>query len=174
VSRRLRWPCALVAIALGSLVPALRAQEAQIGLPLGAMPDTATVEDLDGRPVPLGRYVGTKPLVVEFWATWCPVCAELLPRMADAHRRFGEQVEFIAIAVAVNQTQRSIRRHLERHPLPFPVLWDEGGRAVRAFMAPTTSYVVALDRDGRVVYTGTGENQDIVAAVVRALPRPDE
>jgi len=172
VNERHRW-ATLVIVALVLGTPALMAQDAQIGLPLGAEPDTATVEDLDGRPVSLARYVGSKPLLVEFWATWCPLCEKLLPRMVEAHRRFGEQVEFVAIAVAVNQTQRSIRRHLERHPLPFPVLWDAGGRAVRAFMAPTTSYVVVLDREGRVVYTGTGDDQDIMVAVGRAVPNPD-
>ena len=168
---RHRWRTSLIAMWVVA-APVLTAQETQIGLPLGAKPDAPTIEDLDGRPVSLTRYVGGKPLVVEFWATWCPVCEELLPRMADAHRRYGERAEFLAIAVAVNQTQRGIRRHLERHPLPFPVLWDAGGRAVRAFMAPTTSYVVVLDREGRVVYTGTGEDQDIAAAVERAVLGP--
>ncbi len=49
------------------------------------------------------------------------------------------------------------------------VLWDTDGRAVRAFMAPSTSYVVVLDAAGRVAYTGLGEDQDIEAAIERAL-----
>ena len=54
-------------------------------------------------------------------------------------------------------------------PVDFPVLWDEGGRAVRAFLAPGTSYIVVLDEEGIVVYTGSGAGQDIEAAVRTAL-----
>jgi predicted transcriptional regulator len=89
--------------------------------------------------------------------------------MAAAYEKYGDAVRFLVIAVAVNQSKRSIRRHLERHPMPFDVLWDTQGRATRAFMAPTTSYVVVLDADGRVVYTGTGDQQDIEGAVRMAV-----
>jgi predicted transcriptional regulator len=70
--------------------------------------------------------------------------------------------------VAVNETRASVQRHIARHPLPFRFLWDATGAAVRAYQAPTTSYVVALDARGRVVYTGTGEDQDIEAVLRRA------
>lgn len=159
---------ALLSAVTGSALPA---QETQIGIALGSIPPAVEIEDLDGNPVDLGRYIGETPLLLEFWATWCPLCQALLPRMEAAHEKYGDQVRFFAVAVAVNQTKRSIRRHLEDHQLPFPVLWDTRGRAVRAFMAPTTSYVVVLDAEGRVVYTGTGDDQDIDEAVRRALPR---
>jgi hypothetical protein len=51
------------------------------------------------------------------------------------------------------------------------VLWDARGAAVRAFQTPSTSYVVALDASGRVVYTGLGEEQDLDAAARKALGR---
>ncbi|MGH7674347.1 MAG: TlpA family protein disulfide reductase, partial [Gemmatimonadales bacterium] len=114
---------------------------------------------------------GKKPVVIEFWATWCPLCARLFPTLEAAYRRHGADVDFVVIAVAVNQSPRSIRRHLAGHPLPFRVLWDTEGRATRAFAAPTTSYVVALDAKGRVVYTGVGDEQDIELAVSRARGR---
>jgi peroxiredoxin len=159
-----------VAVPLVALVAAAGAMRAQdIGLALGARPPAVTLEDLEGRPVDLSDVIGKKPALLEFWATWCPQCEALFPRMEAAHRRFAGRAEFVVIAVAVNQTQRSIRRHLERHPMPFRVLWDTQGRAVRAFQAPTTSYVVVVDGDGNVVYTGTGPDQDIEAAVEKAL-----
>lgn len=158
-----------VAVALIALVAVARAAQAQdIGLPLGSAPPGVTIEDLDGQPADLSAVIGKKPVLLEFWATWCPQCEALFPRMEAAYRRFGGGVEFVVVAVAVNQTQRSIKRHLERHPMPFRVLWDTQGRAVRAFQAFTTSYVVVLDRDGKVVYTGTGPDQDIEEAVEAA------
>ena len=53
--------------------------------------------------------------------------------------------------------------------MPGRVLWDTRGRATRAFQAPTTSYIVVLDAQGRVVYSGAGEEQDVVAAVEKAV-----
>lgn len=158
-----------VALLLALGLRSASAQDPQIGLPLGATPDPVTIEDLDGNAVDLGQWIGSKPVLLEFWATWCPLCEALLPRMAAAHGRYGDRVEFIAVAVAVNQSQRSIKRHLARHPLPFRVLWDDGGEATRAFMAPTTSYIVVLDAEGRVVYTGAGDGQDVEGAVGRAV-----
>jgi hypothetical protein len=49
-----------------------------------------------------------------------------------------------------------------------PVVWDAKGAAVRAFEAPGTSYVVALDRAGKVVYTGFGADQDVAGAFAAA------
>lgn len=157
---------------VGMLVPATGfAQDDVIGIPVGATPPPVTIEDLEGRPVALSQWIGRKPVLVEFWATWCPVCEELLPRMEAAHRKYGDSVAFVVIAVAVNQSKNGIRRHLSRHPLPFTFLWDGTGAAVRAFQAPATSYVVALDAAGTVVYTGIGADQDIARALEKAIAR---
>jgi len=145
------------------------AQDDVIGIPVGATPPAVTIEDLDGNPVQLSRWVGKKPVLVEFWATWCPICAELLPRMEAARRKYGDRAEFVVIAVAVNQSKNAIRRHLDRHPMPFTFLWDGSGAAVRAFQAPATSYVAVLDAKGKVVYTGIGADQDIEAALEKAV-----
>ena len=140
----------------------------EIGIALGEHPELVEIEDLDGNPVRLAQYEG-RPVLIEFWARWCENCEALLPQMRDVYSRYKDQIEFLAVSVAVAQTPRSIKRHLVEHPVDFPTLWDVGGRAVRAFLAPATSYVVALDEDGQVVYTGTGPEQDIEAAVLRAI-----
>lgn len=146
---------------------ALRAQD--VGIDIGTKPDAVSIEDLDGNAVDLARWVGTKPVVLEFWATWCPLCAALEPQLAAAKGRWGDRVDVVFVAVGVNQSPRSIRRHVERHPLPGPILWDGAGRAVRAFKAPTTSYIVILDATGTVRYTGVGKDQDIAEAVARVV-----
>lgn len=141
----------------------------QIGIPLGETPEAVQVEDLNGTAVDLAEYIGEGPVLVEFWATWCPLCEALEPRLREAYAAHGEEVEFLVIAVGVNQNPRRIKRHLADHPLPGRVLWDKEGRAVRAFMAPSTSYVVVLDAEGKVVYTGIGADQDIAAAVRKGI-----
>ena len=172
MSRTLKTTLTLAAVAAALTCPrALAAQDDVIGIALGATPPAAQVQDLDGRPVDLSTFVGRKPVLVEFWATWCAVCRSLLPRMEAAHRRYGRQVEFLVVGVGVNQTRSTMRRHLQDHPMPFRLYFDANGAAVRAFEAPATGYIVALDARGRVVYTGMGTEQDVEGAARRAAGR---
>lgn len=158
-----------MALVLASLALAAsaKAQEAAIGLSRGAVVQPLSLEDLDGQAVDLAQVIGRKPVVVEFWASWCGNCAALEPRLRAAQQRHGSRVEFLVVAVGVNQTRNSVRRHVAGHPLPGRVLWDGNGAAVRAFQAPATSYVVVLDAQGRVAYTGIGPDQDIETALAR-------
>ena len=151
------------------LAPALLPAQDVIGIPVGQTPPAVTLENLSGDTVSLSRWVGKKPVIVEFWATWCPICEELLPRMEAAQKQYGDRAEFVVVAVAVNQSKNSVRRHIEKHPMPFTFLWDANGAAVRAFQAPSTSYIAVLDASGKVVYTGVGEDQDIEAALLKAV-----
>ena len=150
----------------------LQAQEEQIGIARGATPAAVTIEDLEGQPVDLSQHIGKKPVLIEFWATWCPLCEALFPKIEAAAAKYRNQIDVIVIAVAVNQSKRTIGRHLERHPMPFArVYWDTNGKATRAFQAPSTSYIVALDAAGKVVYTGLGDDQDIDKAIKSAVGR---
>lgn len=160
----------VVALVLGMVaVPgAARAQDADVGLPVGTAVRPVTIEDLDGNPVDLAPYVGRRPALFEFWATWCENCAALEPRMRAAFERHGRQVDFVTVAVAVAQSKAAVKRHVAQHALPASrVLWDTNGNAVRAFGTPATSYVVILDRQGKVAYTGIGPAQDLEAALAR-------
>lgn len=178
--------CAAALCLLAGLValaaPAGLAAQTRIGIELGAEPaplalDVIAGPDGSGRDsesaeaaagsIDLADSFGERPVVLQFWATWCPLCEALEPKMIAAHEEFGDRVDFYAVAVAVGQNPKRIARHLEDHPLPFPMLWDENGEATRRFQAPTTSYVVMLDADGRVAYTGVDSDQDIRGALAR-------
>ncbi len=140
-----------------------------MGLALGTPAPAAQLEDLDGNPVNLLDYVDGRPTLLEFWAIWCENCEALQPQLDIIHERYGERVNVVAIAVAVSQSVRRVKRHLESHDPGYPYLWDARGAAVRAYEAPTTSVVVILDAEGKVAYTGVGSGQDLVGAVARVL-----
>ena len=156
-------------VALFALLVPVALSGQDVGLPVGTRAPIVTVEDLDGKPVDLGRYIGRQPVLLEFWATWCPLCKALEPSMREAHVQYGGTVQFVAIGVGVNESRGSIKRHLANDPLPFPVLFDADGAAVRAFQAPTTSYIVVLDKTGTVIYTGAGSDQDVAAALQKTV-----
>ena len=92
-----------------------------------------------------------------------------MPTLRDAEKRFGKQVKFVAIAVAINQSPEKVRRYLAAHPMPHDTFYGVEGKAADAFDAPATSYVVVIDKSGKVVYTGVGGTQDLDAAIRKAL-----
>jgi thiol-disulfide isomerase/thioredoxin len=155
---------ALAALLLSPI--ALHAQED--GLVVGARAPAVVVHDLEGKPVDLGQYIGKKPVLLEFWATWCELCEELLPRVRAAHAEFGDRVEFFGVNVTVNQSRDRVRRWVEANHPPFRTLYDDEGTSTRAYAAPTTSYVVVVNRAGKVAYTGTGGTQDL-STVLRGV-----
>jgi thiol-disulfide isomerase/thioredoxin len=150
----------VVAVFLSSVLGAasLRAQESAIAV--GTDAPVVTVRDLDGKAVDLGQYIGKKPIFLEFWATWCELCEELLPRVRAARAAYGDQVEFLGVNVTINQSRDRVRRYLEKHQPPFRTLYDEEGTSTRAYEAPATSYVVIVDRSGKIAYTGSGGTQE--------------
>ncbi len=143
------------------------AAQDESGIAVGAKAPVVAVNDLDGKPVDLGQWVGKKPVLIEFWATWCPNCEELLPRLREARKSIGERVEFLAVNVTVNQTPERVRRYLQDHDVPFRILYDDQATSTRAYMAPATSYVVIVDAAGKVTYTGVGGDQQFEPALRR-------
>jgi thiol-disulfide isomerase/thioredoxin len=152
-------------LALPAAPLSLAGQES--GIDVGARAPAVRVNDLDGKPVDLGQYIGKKPVFLEFWATWCEVCEELLPRVRAAQAAYGADVEFIGVNVTVNQSRERVRRYVETHKPPFRTLYDDEGASTRAYQVPATSYVVVVDRSGKVAYTGSGGSQDLDGVLSR-------
>lgn len=152
---------------LCGLGAAASAQE--IGLELGAVGPAAAVETLDGKPADLAQYVGKKPVLLEFWATWCANCHELEPTMKAMHTKYGAKVDFVGVAVSVNQSPERVKAYVAKHELPWIQVFDRKGNASGAYDAPATSYVVVLDKAGKVMYTGLGGKQDLESAIRKAL-----
>jgi thiol-disulfide isomerase/thioredoxin len=161
--KTLLWASAVALLLLGG--GRLAAQES--GIPVGSKAPAVTVNDLEGKPVDLGQYIGKQPVLLEFWATWCELCEELLPRVRAAQAAYASKVEFIGVNVTVNQTRDRVRRYVDSHQPGFRTLYDDQGTSIRAYKVPTTSYVVVIDRAGKVAYTGTGGTQDLEGVLRR-------
>lgn len=161
-------PTFIALAALAVTVP--RASRAQEGIAVGAAAPGAAVVTLDGKPADLAQYVGKGPVVFEFWATWCPLCKQLEPAMAAARAKYMGRVTFVSVGVPNNQTPERQKAFVDERHLGGEFVFDRDSKAVGAYKVPHTSYVVVVDRGGTVVYTGVGGEQDVDAAVAKALP----
>lgn len=165
----LRGPAAAVAIMLALLtVTPESARGQELGIAVGTKGPDAALETLDGKPASLASAIAGKPAVIQFWATWCSNCKELEPTLVAAQKKHGDAVAFVGVAVSVNQSTERVRRYTAEHMLGFTHFYDRRGVGVEVYDVPATSYVVVLDRNGTVVYTGLGGKQDIEGAIQKA------
>lgn len=89
-----------------------------------ALPDGAekafwslTLKNLDGTPAPMNSYLG-RPLLVNFWATWCPPCVEELP-LLDAFYIENKSKSWQVLGIAVDRPE-AVEQFLTQLPLSFP------------------------------------------------------
>jgi thiol-disulfide isomerase/thioredoxin len=97
-----------------------------------------------------------KPVLLNFWASWCEPCRSEMPALelvATRHEAQGLQV----MAVNFRETDAAVRRFIEASSLSLPVLRDRDGGAAKAFGVRTFPTTVAIDRQGRVLSSAVGE-----------------
>jgi thiol-disulfide isomerase/thioredoxin len=140
-----------------------------LGLPVGAKAHGAKVQTLDGKSVDLASYIGKGPVVLEFWALWCGNCKELEPQLKQLTAKYAGKVTFVSVAVSVNESPDRVKRYAEKYGLNQLLVFDTDGNATDAYSAPATSYVVVVDKSGKIVYTGLGGGQNLEAAVQKGL-----
>lgn len=166
-----------LALALFCASATLRPCAAQVegGPAIGDRAPVVSVTDLDGKLFDLGSVLGKRPVLLEFWATWCLPCNDLMPRVDSAYAAFSDRVTFVGINVSLGETPEGVRAWVVRHKPAFQVLYDSAGTGARAYDIQATSTIVIIGADGRVAYTGVGAAQDLSSAlgrVVAAGPQP--
>ena len=154
---------------VASLIGARVAVAQDAGIEIGKKAPPAAVWTLDGKTANLSEYIGTKPVMMEFWAVWCPVCKELEPAMVDLNKKYGSKVAFVGVAVSVNESPELVKRYVANHKVPWTQVYDSKGFATDVYDVPATSYVVLVDKSGKVVYTGSGGKQPALEAALKKV-----
>jgi thiol-disulfide isomerase/thioredoxin len=78
----------LIAFLAAGFLVSTPAMAQDLGIEVGSRAPSVTVQSLDGKQVDLARYIGKTPMLIEFWATWCPNCRELMPTLLDAEKKY--------------------------------------------------------------------------------------
>ena len=118
--------------------------------------DGVPLTDLSGRQVDLANYYrGDKPIVLNFWATWCGPCIREIPEFIKFQDNHPE-VTVIGVSLDENKTLAALSAFVRRRDINYEILYDDQGLAGRAFGVSTlpTTYVLSPDGTIRQVRVG--------------------
>jgi peroxiredoxin len=110
--------------------------------------------DLEQNPVRLSDFRG-KPLILNFFASWCSPCLKELPLIQDAYLRAADQ-GFIVLGVGYQDSRWAIEELAEDAGLTFPIVIDGDNSVGQAYRVIGPPYTFFIDADGIVVDVVSG------------------
>ena len=116
-----------------------------------------TLGNMDGEMFSLSQFRG-KPVIVNFWATWCPPCREELPAMNRAWAKIKDQ-GIVMIAVNVGEDEDTIFRFTGDYPIDFLLLLDRTGDTINRWPIRGLPTTFVVDPNGRLHYRAIGARQ---------------
>ena len=121
-----------------------------------AAPDF-TVTDGGGNRVSTADLSG-KPVILNFWATWCPPCRSELPAFDKLYRQYGNEVSFMMIDLTdgYRETVEGVKKFISENGYTFPVYYDTEESAAEAYNVSSIPFTVAVGRNGNIVGTHLG------------------
>ncbi len=112
-----------------------------------------SMKSFDGRDITLEGYKG-KPVVVNFFASWCGPCQLEAPALREAWGEFGDRVEFVA--VAIDDSEEGARGFLKEFRLEFTAGLDSSGEIMKSYNIFAIPKTIFIDRTGTIIYEHSG------------------
>lgn len=116
-----------------------------------------TVLDKDGNTVRLSEKFG-KPIVINFWATWCPPCKQELPDFDKLCKEYGDRVVFMMVNLTdgYRDTVDGTKRFVSGKGYTFPVYFDTKDNAASAYNVSSIPQTTFIDAKGNIYTTRIG------------------
>lgn len=116
-----------------------------------------TAVDADGNSVKLSDLFG-KPIVLNFWASWCPPCKGEMPEFNEVYQDVGEDVTFVMVNLTdgVRETRDKGAQYVKDQGFSFPVYFDTEQEAADAYGIRSIPTTLFIDQDGYIVTGAEG------------------
>ena len=132
-----------------------------------------TVFDWNGNPVSLSQLKG-RPIVLNFWASWCPPCKAEMPDFEKMYLKYGDQVVFMMVNMTdgSQETLATAKAHIEKEGYPFPVYFDTNMQAAYAYYVTSLPQTFFIDKNGDLYtyYPGMITEQQLEKLIEMILP----
>lgn len=135
-----------------------------------------TMTDLDGNKVELDSFKG-KPIVLNFWASWCGFCVQEMPDFDTVYKELGDEVTFVMLNVTdgVRETREKGEKHYAEKGYSFPVYFDDQGtQGTNAYGVTGFPSTYFIDRNGNLAaYAGGMIDQEALRRGIKLAQEQD-
>ncbi len=112
------------------------------------------VVDINGNSVNLSDYFG-KPIVLNFWASWCPPCKGEMPHFENAYKE-NEDIQFLMVNVTASDSMADAKSFISGEGYTFPVFYDTTGAAANTYGASSFPTTFFIDKNGNIANYAIG------------------
>ncbi len=114
-------------------------------------------QDMDGKTIDSTTIIGKKPVMLIFWASWCPNCKSEVPKVNELVKKYQSQgMEFIGINVGHNDSEGKARRFMDKTGITYPVIFDNKGTISQQYGVQGVPTILVANKKGIVVFKNYG------------------
>ena len=115
------------------------------------------VYDLNGNEVRLSDFVG-KPVILNFWASWCGPCQSEMPYFSEAHKTYGTDIHFVMVNLTdgSRETVETATAFIQEAGYSFPIYYDTSYSAAMAYGTSSIPVTYFIDAEGYAIAYGMG------------------
>ena len=130
--------------------------------------------DANGQPVRLSQYEG-KVVLLDFWATWCGPCRQLIPHEKRLVSKYEGQ-PFAILGISNDQSKEVLKKFLERDKLPWTNILDADGNISQQWGIEGLPTFVLVDHQGNILgrWVSGGEIDEIDRAIAAAVKKANQ
>ena len=136
---------------------------------IGVAPPDFSATDMEGNAFKLSEMAGEKPVVLDFWATWCGPCRMELPLLNEFYGKYADEVAVVAITSEAPESAEAITKFIADNKYVMRVIHDSDGSIAKLFPHRGIPFLVVVDEEGTVIATHLGYSEGVIGELEKEL-----